>query len=605
MPKRLIRQTADAFSYPAEAAPAGLVLYVVLTVVGSAAPVVIAWFTKAVIDGLTEGGDAGSLLGYALGLGVAGLVAAALPLGTEYLAVHLEREVGVLTQDRLFTAVGEFVGLGRFEDPSFLERLRLAQQAASGAPIRVVTGVLAIARHVTTVAGFLVTLFLINPWMAALVLFSGVPMLVSELAMARRRVRMYWDIGPTERREFFYGQLLAGVEAAKEVRLFDLGAFFRARMLSERRTANSAKRAVDLREMSLQIGLGLMAATVGGAGLIWAISAAARGRLTPGDVTVFVAAVAGVQTGLAGIAGGIAGCQESLGMFDHFRSVTTAGPELPVAKDPRPLDSLLTEGIELHDVWFRYSDEHDWVLKGVNLRIAKGETVALVGLNGAGKSTLVNLLCRFYDPTKGSVTWGGVDVRDADAGDLRRRICAVFQDYMSYDLSAQDNIGLGDLGRLDDLEAIAAAAERAGIHGKLAGLPRGYRTLLTRMFFMEGRDDEGPDQGVVLSGGQWQRLALARALLRDDPDLMILDEPSSGLDAEAEAEIHASLGRHRAGRTSLLISHRLGAVRGADRIVVLSGGVITEEGDHQTLIDGAGEYARLFALQASGYGAEH
>jgi ATP-binding cassette subfamily B protein len=264
---------------------------------------------------------------------------------------------------------------------------------------------------------------------------------------------------------------------------------------------------------------------------------------------------------------------------------------------PRALPPLWC-GIELRDVWFRYSEDHPWALRGVNLHIPHGTAVALVGRNGAGKSTLVKLLCRFYDPTHGAILWDGVDIRDVDVDDLRQRIGAVFQDYMSYDMTAAENIALGDLDAFNDARRIRAAAQRAGIHATLARLPHGYDTLLSRMFFM---GDDNPESGVVLSGGQWQRLALARAFLRARRDLMILDEPSAGLDAEAEHEIHASLRRYRGGQTSLLISHRLGAVRDADHIVVLHDGRVVEHGDHRTLMAGGGHYARLFTMQARGY----
>jgi ATP-binding cassette subfamily B protein len=263
----------------------------------------------------------------------------------------------------------------------------------------------------------------------------------------------------------------------------------------------------------------------------------------------------------------------------------------------------LRRGIELRDVWFRYDDEHPWVLRGVSLFIPQGIAVALVGLNGAGKSTLVKLLCRFYDPTRGAILWDGEDLRTVDLAELRGRIGAVFQDYMTYDLSATENVAVGDLSALDDQSRVHAAARRAGIHEVLEKLPQGYETPLTRSFF--GGSDEKEDQaGVRLSGGQWQRVALARAFLRDRRDLMILDEPSAGLDAEAEHEVHSRLRAHRAGQTSLLISHRLGTIRDAEQIVVLADGVIVEQGIHADLVSAGGAYARLFALQAAGYRAD-
>jgi ATP-binding cassette subfamily B protein len=215
---------------------------------------------------------------------------------------------------------------------------------------------------------------------------------------------------------------------------------------------------------------------------------------------------------------------------------------------------------------------------------------------------LVKLLCRFYDPTKGSILWDGVDIRDVDPARLRLRMAAVFQDYMNYDLTARENIGLGDVSALDDLPRIRRAARRVGMHDRLATLSRGYETYLSRILLPE-LDGTRADAGVELSGGQWQRLALARAFLREGRDFMILDEPSSGLDAEAEHEIHAALTRHRADRTSLLISHRLSTVRDAELIVVLADGRVVESGDHDCLVSTGGEYARLFALQASGYTA--
>jgi ATP-binding cassette subfamily B protein len=226
----------------------------------------------------------------------------------------------------------------------------------------------------------------------------------------------------------------------------------------------------------------------------------------------------------------------------------------------------------------------------------------LVGLNGAGKSTLVKLLCRFYDPDRGRILWDGTDLREIDPAELRERLSVVFQDYATYDLTAAENIGMGDLARLGDHGPVREAAEHAGADAAISRLPQGYDTLLSRMF-LPAANQESPETGVVLSGGQWQRLALARGLMRADRDLLILDEPSSGLDAEAEHAIQRELRDLRAGRASVLISHRLSSVRDARAIYVLSGGRVAEQGTHEELMAAGGEYRRLFMLQASGYQA--
>ncbi|MER5701587.1 ABC transporter ATP-binding protein [Micromonospora sp. NPDC002296] len=598
-PRVLARRAVSAVGLAVRAAPGHLTTYVLVTVAAGALPVLVAWLTKLVLDQLAQGGAPGELVRLGLGLAAVALATGLVPQVSTYLRGELDRAVGLLAQERLFIAVDGFIGLGRFEEPAFLDRLRLARQAGEVMPNQVSAGLLAVARVALTVGGFLTTLFVLSPALAALVLAAAVPVLAAEIVLARQRARMSWEIGPAERREFFHSQLLTSVQAVQEVRLFGIGAFLRERMLADRRSSNAAKRAVDRRQVRVQAGLGVLAAVVSGAGLLWAVQAARSGRLSIGDVTLFVAAVAGVQAALAALAGEVARAHHALLMFGHYVAVTTAGPDLPTPGEPRPLPAL-RRGIEFHDVWFRYSDRHPWVLRGVDLHIPYGETLALVGVNGAGKSTVVKLLCRFYDPTRGRILWDGVDLRSVDVAELRRRIGAVFQDYMHYEMTAAENIGLGDLDALDDRRRIRTAAVRADIDQQLNALPRGYDTLLSRMFLTESGQDD-PETGVALSGGQWQRLALARAFLRDQRDLMILDEPSAGLDARAEHEVHTSLRRHREGRTSVLISHRLGALRDADRIVVLRDGRISEQGDHRSLVAADGEYARMFALQASGY----
>ncbi|MEU7930618.1 ABC transporter ATP-binding protein [Micromonospora echinofusca] len=571
-----------------------------LAVMAGGAPVVVAWLTKLTLDGLVDGVPSSRLVGLAVLLATAGIAAVALPALTRYTESEFGRRVRVTAVSRLFTAMRErLIGLARLEDPAFHTRLRLAQQAGSSGPSDLVSGVIGIATSAVTLTGFAVTLGLINPWLVLAVGISAIPTLRAELRLSRLRAGAMWRIGYAARRQYFYASLLSEPREAKEIRLFGLGGFFQQRMVAELLSANAENRRLDRRELGVQAVLGALGAMIAGGGLVWGIMAARTGELSIGDVTVFATAVAAVQGAMAATVSRFAAVHEALLMLDHYHAAITVPVDLPVPERPRAVPPL-REGITFQDVWFRYGPDQPWVLRGVDLLIEAGRATALVGLNGAGKSTVVKLLCRLYDPVRGSIRWDGVDVREFDPDDLRDRIGTVFQDYMEYELSAAENIGLGDLARLDDRAGIEGAARRAGMHEALTRLPKGYDTLLTRMY-IEGIDSADSDTGVLLSGGQGQRVAFARALFRGDRDLLILDEPSSGLDAEAEVAMHRQLREHRAGRTSLLISHRLGTLRDADEIAVLSEGVVAERGDHEQLIRAEGSYARLFQLQADGY----
>ncbi|MHB9863458.1 ABC transporter ATP-binding protein [Streptomyces sp. YIM S03343] len=558
---------------------------------------------KILLDDLVRGAGLSVLAGLAAVLAAVGIAAAVIPLVAQYLHAELDRRTGVAAMDRLFAAVNRFVGIARFEDPRFLDELRLAQAASRSAPIQIVSGSLDIVGQILPLLGFAGSLFVLKPVMALIVLGAAVPTVVAEGLLARRRAQLVMDVSPIERKEFFYSQLLSTVEGAKEVRIFGLGGFFRTSMRRERLATNAARRSMDRRELSVQFCLESLAAVVSGGGLLWAVDAARQGSLSVGGIALFAAAVTAVQGALAALATQLAATAQALLLFERYRAVTVLGSDLPVSQRPGRLPSLRC-GIEFRDVWFRYADQLPWVLRGVDLFLPHGQALALVGLNGAGKSTLVKLLCRLYDPTRGAVLWDGVDIREIDPAELRSRIGVVFQESMHYDLTAAENIGLGDLDALTDRSRIQEAARRAGIHTCLAALPQGYDTLLSRKFVMTP-DDSDPAVGVLLSGGQQQRVALARALMRQERELMILDEPSSGLDAEAEHEIHTSLRRFRSGRTSVLISHRLGAVRGADVIVVLRDGRIAEQGGHDELLAAGGTYAGLFTLQAKDYQDQH
>lgn len=577
-----------------------------VALLGAMLPVAAAWLTRDALDLIAAPGRHGGLFPVGSALAGVGLLVGLLLHAERYARQESQRRTGLFAQDRLFAAIERLSGLSRFEDPAFIDRLRLANQAGGVGPGAVVTGMVGIGRGVLMSVGFIVSLAAISPWIAAAVVASAVPALIAELALARRRAATMWRIAPSVRRELFFQHLLTSVQAAKELRLFAAGRHLRERMAHERRAANRAQQEMDRREMAGQTGLAVITAATAGAALLWALTAAGHGRLTVGDVSLLISSVAGIQGALSGLVTEVSTAQQQLLVFGHYRAVVAGGPDLPVPTKPSPTREL-RRGIELRGVWFRYSDAHPWALRDVNLTIPRASSVALIGRNGAGKSTLVKLLCRLYDPQRGAVLWDGVDLRDLDPADLRERIGAVFQDFMCYDLTALENIALGDPARAADRERIHAAARRAAIHDTIMALPRGYDTPLSRLFpaaeHEDERDGDGGGSGMPLSGGQWQRLALARAYLRGERDVLILDEPSSGIDAEAEHEIHLRLREFRAGRTSVLISHRLGAVRDADLLVVLDEGRIVEQGTHAELVEADGRYARMFVTQARAYAA--
>ncbi|WP_433041210.1 ABC transporter ATP-binding protein [Dactylosporangium sp. CS-033363] len=560
---------------------------VAVTLLAAAVPVATVWLLRGLLDALSGGGGTARALAWFVPVLV---LAAALPSLATFLEHEVGRVVGRRAQSDLYLATARLTGLARLEDPAFHDRLRMAQSAGRTGPGQVIAGLLGTGQLVVTLAGLVAVLAAISPAIAAVTLLGLVPALVAEIRLSREQAAMLWSISPHERREFFYAELQTSLPAAKEVRLLGLSELFRLRMLDELAAADGQRRRLDARTLRVQFALGVLSALVLGGALAWA---ALSGTFSVGDVSALVAGIAALQATLASLVARVALIHHALLLYRHFRAVLDSEPDLPLATAPVP---PLRREIQLRDVWFRYSPEHEWILRGVNLVIPHGSAVGLIGLNGAGKSTLVKLLCRFYDPDRGAILWDGTDIRELSLPGLRERIGALFQDYMSYELTAAENIALGDIHA--PLDSVPAAATRAGIDPVLRALPHGYDTMLSRLFAEEDA------AGVLLSGGQWQRLALARTYLRDRRDLLILDEPSSGLDAEAEHAIHHGLRAHRAGATSLLISHRLGALRDADVLAVLSGGVVIERGTHAELLALDGEYARLFHLQADGYRPE-
>ena len=315
-----------------------------------------------------------------------------------------------------------------------------------------------------------------------------------------------------------------------------------------------------------------------------------RGLLTMGDLVMFFQAVQRGQGFLGQLLGGLSDLYESHLFLTNLYEFLELKPKIVAPARPAPVHRPLRTGLVFDHVSFRYSDDGRPVLDDLSLTIRPGEHVALVGENGAGKTTLIKLLCRLYDPTQGAITLDGVDLRQLDLEALRREISIVFQDYAHYQLTARENIWLGNIDAPPDLAGIQAAALQAGADDVIARLKHGYETVLGKWF-------EG---GEELSVGEWQKVALARAFLRQS-QIIVLDEPTSAMDARAEYELFQRFHRLAAGRTALLISHRLSTVRMADRIYVLEDGKVLESGTHEELVYRGGKYSCLFETQARNY----
>lgn len=571
---------------------------IALAIVAGAVSPAAAWVLRELIDHLTGHGSATSAI---VALAAAFVLLTGFNIGvgnvSSLIATGCQRSITVAVTADLYRAVNRIQGLRHFERPEFQDDLRLAEQAADETPMALSSVLSAVLQSGTTVAGYAGILIATWPPMLLLLVAACVPTAVVQVFLTRQQARTTEAVMGRYREWFLTRALLSDPNAVMEARVLGTGEYFRSRLVSALRDATTADYAVKRRIAWTEGGLNLLGTvfTAGGAAVVGL--QAAHGRIGVGAFVMFLAAAGGTQSALMGTVSQAATLGTALLLLPHYSAVLNIGPDLatPPGKVGRAVPAL-RQGITLADVWFRYGEDGPWVLRGVTAELPFGQATALVGVNGSGKSTLVKLLCRLYDPDRGAIFWDGCDLRELDPVELRKRLAVTFQDFLTYDLTAAQNVGIGDLAAMNDRQRIVSAARLAGLDESIRRLPQGYDTMLSRAFV----DGDG-EPGTLLSGGQNQRLVLARTLMRPDADLMVLDEPSSGLDAEAEYRIHQSLAGHRQGRTSLLVSHRLSAVREAGRILVLESGRIGEAGTHDELMTAGGSYSRLFSLQASAY----
>lgn len=582
-----------------KAQPSYFIAITLLNVLQGVLPLASAWVTKSLFDLITQGIQTNTysnlprdlillLVGYVF-LSIVNYLS--IPIN-KYLNSELTRNLTLSTQSDLYNKINGFMGLEYFENPGFYDNIRLAGHGAQYGPTLVIQTLTSLTQSVTTLISFFGVLLSFSPFLAGIVVFTVLPQLYVQLKVSKQRFGLAYTNSPKERLKAYYERLMTDVSSAKDIRLFDLGDYFLEKFVQIYKDIHETQRKQELNELYPQTFLNIVATVVTGGALTAVIIQAFLGRLSVGDVILYLSAVGSVQGSLSNIIFNISNFSEATLFYNQYEELLMLPQPVFIAQQSLSIPKL-TNAIEFRNVSFRYNDHSPWVLKDINLLIPANKCLALVGPNGAGKTTLVKLLTRFYDPTEGQILWDGIDIREFELGALRERTGALFQDFVRYEMTAQENIGFGNLSHLNDAFRVRRAAMDVGIHHSIEALPQKYQTILSKQLASNG-------QGTDFSGGQWQKLALARVFMRDT-ELIILDEPTSSLDAQSEYEIFCRFRDLASQRTSLLISHRFSTVKMADFVAVIEESRLTEYGSHDALLSLQGTYARLFSMQAKQY----
>jgi len=577
---------------------AGAIALAVGTVVGALVPAAMAWVGKLIVDAVVaaartrDAADARRVLQW---VAVELALVVFNSLGNRVLGLIRElmrARLGHYIETRILDKALQ-LELRHFEDADVYDKMQRARREASDRPLALVQQAFTVVQNALSLAAYAALLIKLSPWSVIIIVAASIPSFVAEATLARDSFRINSWRAPEYRKLNYLEWILTRDTHVKEVKLFDLGKLVLDRYVKLFRKFFDEDRAIAVKRMAYGFGLGLLSLAAFYGCYAVVAGRAARAEITLGDMTLYLTVFRQGQNAFQTILSAIGSMYENaLFMSDLFIyfAIPTGGERARLSPP-----SIAARGsgnaIEFDHVSFKYPHKDDWALKDVTLTIAPGEKLGLVGENGAGKSTLIKLLLRLYDPTEGSIRYGGVDLRDMDPAELRARMGAVYQDYVRYQFTAAENVGLGHVPDIEDKAKIVTAAEQGGAHSLIQSLPHQYETMLGGWF----------ESGQELSAGQWQKLAVARAFMRPSAEVLILDEPTASIDAEAEHELFQRFQRLAADRIAIVISHRFSTVRIADRIAVLHDGKLIELGTHKSLLSQNGRYAHLYNLQAQGY----
>jgi len=565
-----------------------------LVVLQGLVPAFGVYLTKLVVDAvvaLTTGTDAGLPLWQLVALwGAALVLGSALGPWITLLQGNLGERLTLHVNLLLIRKANALPDLSPFEDAAFHDDMDVLRRQASYKPLNLLFCLMTVGHNLITILALLALLGSLAPWLPLLVLVVTVPQAILDMEISNRTWEALSTISPEVRRMNYLTGVTLGALYAKEVRLFGLGDFLEGRYLSAFSAQYKTMKRARARQALWPIPTVLLSLVGNTFAFGWVVSRAVAGALSAGTVLLLVQSLVQVQGRLGQFNLFSSRFYEHLIFFGKFFDFLGAEPAMPLADPPKPVPSPLP-AITFERVSFRYPDGRA-ALHEVSFTLQPGERVALVGENGAGKSTIVKLLARFYDPTEGVIRVGDTDLRELDLTAWRRSIGAAFQDFAKFEFTVRENIAFGDLVALDDPARVYRAAEQAGFAATAERLPEGFDTPLGKQF-----------GGTDLSGGQWQKLIIARAFVRE-ADLLILDEPTAALDPRAEHALYEHFAELTTGKTTLLITHRLASTTMADRILVLKEGRLTEMGTHEELTLLGGEYAALYRMQAERYQRE-